>query len=165
MNEPPSAQKLKTVFDEPPPVATELIAQEVLPRFQGQAQTTLDAALHGNNIPTSVVENLIETTRAGVEPLRRDHRLRRRVLGVPTYQVYDFAIPLVTHDKTYDYDEVLVALSDADRLMRLLRDAAAAWPPAEVRLHGSAALEWPGDENVWSRLHGVSTAALRLGGS
>ena len=55
----------------------------------------------------SVVENLIETTRAGVEPLRRYHRLRRRTLGVPTYQVYDFAIPLVTFDKKYQYDEVL----------------------------------------------------------
>ena len=49
-------------------------------RARGYA-TTLDAALHGNNIPTSVVENLIASTRASVEPLRRYHRLRRRVLG------------------------------------------------------------------------------------
>lgn len=78
--------------------------------FQARArgyETTLEAALHGDNIPTAVVENLIETTRAGVEPLRRYHRLRRKTLGVPTYQVYDFAIPLVTHDKKYAYDEVL----------------------------------------------------------
>jgi oligoendopeptidase F len=69
--------------------------------------STLEAALHGDNIPTSVVENLIDSTRAGVEPLRRYHRLRRRALGVPTYQVYDFSIPLVTFDKKYAYDEVL----------------------------------------------------------
>jgi oligoendopeptidase F len=78
--------------------------------FQARARgyrSTLEAALHGDNIPTSVVENLIETTRAGVEPLRRYHRLRRRVLRVPTYQVYDFSIPLVTFDKKYQYDEVL----------------------------------------------------------
>jgi oligoendopeptidase F len=78
--------------------------------FQARARgykTTLDAALHGDNIPTSVVENLIETTRAGVEPLRRYHRLRRRMLGVPSYQVYDFSIPLVTFDKKYEYDQVL----------------------------------------------------------
>jgi oligoendopeptidase F len=68
---------------------------------------TLEAALHGDNIPTSVVENLIESTRAGVEPLRRYHRLRRKALGVPTYQVYDFSIPLVTFDKKYPYDDVL----------------------------------------------------------
>ena len=78
--------------------------------FQARARgysSTLEAALHGDNIPTSVVENLIATTRAGVEPLRRYHRLRRKALGVPTYQVYDFSIPLVTFDKKYPYDDVL----------------------------------------------------------
>jgi oligoendopeptidase F len=78
--------------------------------FQARARgykSTLEAALHGDNIPTSVVENLIETTRAGVDPLRRYHRLRRRVLGVPSYQVYDFSIPLVTFDRKYQYEEVL----------------------------------------------------------
>jgi oligoendopeptidase F len=54
-----------------------------------------------------VVENLIETTRAGVEPLRRYHRLRRKALGVSSYQVYDFSIPLVTFDKKYSYEDVL----------------------------------------------------------
>ena len=78
--------------------------------FQARARgyrSTLDAALHGDNIPPSVVETLIETTRAGTEPLRRYHRLRRKTLGVPTYHVYDFAIPLVTYDKKYAYDDVL----------------------------------------------------------
>ena len=78
--------------------------------FQARARgyaTTLDAALHGDNIPASVVENLIETTRAGVEPLRRYHRLRRRTLGVPSYHIYDYSIPLVTFDRKYEYDQVL----------------------------------------------------------
>src|SRR4029453_3394262 len=78
--------------------------------FQARARgyrSTLEAALHGDNIPTSVVENLIEATRAGTEPLRRYHRLRRRLLAVPSYHVYDFSIPLVTFDKKYRYDAVL----------------------------------------------------------
>jgi oligoendopeptidase F len=78
--------------------------------FQARArgyESTLQAALHGDNIPTSVVENLIETTRAGVDPLRRYHRLRRRALGVPSYHVYDFSIPIVTYDRKYRYDDVL----------------------------------------------------------
>jgi oligoendopeptidase F len=78
--------------------------------FQARArgyESTLQAALHGDNIPSSVVENLIETTRAGVEPLRRYHKLRRRALGVPSYHVYDFSIPIVTYDREYRYDEVL----------------------------------------------------------
>src|SRR4051812_29210553 len=69
--------------------------------------STLDAALHGDNIPPSVVENLITTTRAGVSPLRRYHQLRRRMLKVPSYHVYDFSIPLVSFDKKYDYEQVL----------------------------------------------------------
>jgi oligoendopeptidase F len=69
-------------------------------------KTMLEAALHGNNIPTSVVENLIATTRAGTEPLRRWEKLRRRVLGLPTYHLYDGNIPLVQVDKTYKYQDV-----------------------------------------------------------
>ena len=68
--------------------------------------STLDAALHGNNIPTSVVENLISATKKGVVPLQRYHRLRRRVLGVDTYRLFDFSLPLVEYDARYPYDEV-----------------------------------------------------------
>jgi oligoendopeptidase F len=78
--------------------------------FHAQARgyrTTLDAALHGNNIPTTVVENLIETTKAGTEPLRRYHRLRKRVLGVDTYHAYDTTIPLVEIEEKYPYEDVL----------------------------------------------------------
>ena len=40
-------------------------------------------------------------------PLRRYHQLRRRVLALPTYHVYDFSIPLVTYDASIRYDDVL----------------------------------------------------------
>jgi oligoendopeptidase F len=70
-------------------------------------QSTLEAALHGNNIPTAVVENLIETTKAGTEPLRRYHRLRKRVLGLETYHSYDVWIPLVDFDRQYPYEAAL----------------------------------------------------------
>ena len=78
--------------------------------FHSQARgyrTTLHAALHGNNIPPAVVENLIETTKAATEPLRRYHRLRKRVLGLDTYHNYDTAIPLVDFDRKYPYQDVL----------------------------------------------------------
>jgi oligoendopeptidase F len=70
-------------------------------------ETTLEAALHGNNIPTSVVETLIGVTKQGVEPLRRYHRLRRRVLGVDSYRLFDVSIPLVEHHARYRYDDVV----------------------------------------------------------
>ena len=68
--------------------------------------STLESALHGNNIPTSVVETLIQVTKEGVEPLRRYHRLRRRVLGLETYRLFDVFVPLVEVDAKYPYDEV-----------------------------------------------------------
>ena len=74
-------------------------------RARGYANT-LDAALHGNDIPSSVVENLIRVTKAGVEPLRRYHRLRRRVLGVDSYKLHDLFVPLARHDERYPYDDV-----------------------------------------------------------
>jgi oligoendopeptidase F len=58
-------------------------------------ETTLEAAIHGNNIPSSVVETLIAATKEGVAPLRRYHHLRRRVLGVEKYRLFDASIPLV----------------------------------------------------------------------
>jgi oligoendopeptidase F len=78
--------------------------------FYAQARgyrSTLEAALHGNNIPTTVVETLVEEAKAGTEPLRRYHRLRREVLGVRSYHMYDSAIPLVDFDEKYPYDDVL----------------------------------------------------------
>jgi oligoendopeptidase F len=81
--------------------------------FHSQARgyaSTLDAALHGNSIPTAVVENLIESTKAGTEPLRRYHRVRRRVLGLERYHTYDTTIPLVDFDRKYPYEQVVEAL-------------------------------------------------------
>jgi oligoendopeptidase F len=78
--------------------------------FHSQARgyaSTLDSALHGNNIPTAVVENLIETTKTGVAPLQRYHRLRKRILKLDTYHSYDTSIPLVDFDRKYPYETVL----------------------------------------------------------
>jgi oligoendopeptidase F len=75
--------------------------------------STLDAALHGNDIPPSVVENLIASTRGAIEPLRRYHRLRRRVLGLDEYKLFDIFVPLVQHDTKYPYDEVGEWIADS----------------------------------------------------
>ena len=76
---------------------------------------TLDAALFGNNIPPAVVHNLIRETKAGVGPFQRYHQLRRRVLGLSDYYVFDGFIPLVEHDVHYRYDEVLDWIIDSVR--------------------------------------------------
>ncbi len=84
--------------------------------FQARARgyaSSLDAALHGNAIPAAVVENLIATARAGAEPMRRYHRLRRNRLQLDHYYPYDFSIPLVEWDHKYDYPSVAAPIVDA----------------------------------------------------
>jgi oligoendopeptidase F len=76
-------------------------------------KTTIEAALHGNAIPRSVVDTLIAATRAGVEPLRRYHRLRRRALKLERYYPYDFSIPIIEWDQRYAYADVLKPIVDA----------------------------------------------------
>ncbi|WP_310732244.1 oligoendopeptidase F, partial [Ideonella sp. A 288] len=74
--------------------------------FEAQARgfdSTLDAALHGNAIPRAVVENLISATRAGVAPLQRYARLRKQLLGLPSYHLYDSFVPVFRSDRTYPY--------------------------------------------------------------
>jgi oligoendopeptidase F len=101
--------------------------------FHAQARgyaSTLDAALHGNNIPPAVVENLIAQTKAGVGPLRRYHRVRRQALGLDSYHIYDSSIPLVDFDRKYPYDAAIAALpvsveplgAEYQRLMREVLD-------------------------------------------
>jgi oligoendopeptidase F len=67
--------------------------------------STLEAALHANNIPTSVVDTLIHIAREGSDSLRRYHQLRKRVLGLDRYFIYDGQIPLVDIDRQYDFEE------------------------------------------------------------
>jgi oligoendopeptidase F len=69
-------------------------------------ETTLDAALFGNDIPPGVVENLIHETKAGVAPFRRYHELRKRALGLADYHVFDAFVPIIEHEAKYPYDLV-----------------------------------------------------------
>jgi oligoendopeptidase F len=76
---------------------------------QAQARryaSTAEAALHSDNVPVSVLETLIATAKEGSAPLRRYHELRKKVLGLDSYHLYDGSIPLVEEDKTYPYDAV-----------------------------------------------------------
>lgn len=77
--------------------------------FQARARgydSTLQAALYGNAIPTEVVTTLIAEARAGAESFRRYHRLRKRVLGLERYTPADTYVPLLEHDVQYRYDDV-----------------------------------------------------------
>src|SRR6185436_9564512 len=66
--------------------------------------TTLDAGLEDSAVPPEVLTTLIETVRNGVAPLRRYAELRRKLLGLKEYHLYDAFIPVFRSDKTYDFD-------------------------------------------------------------
>ena len=67
--------------------------------------STLEAALDANNIPVSVYENLIKSVKEDTEPLKRYARLRKKILGLDEYHLYDGSISLVDVDKTYPYEQ------------------------------------------------------------
>ncbi|RKZ16187.1 oligoendopeptidase F [bacterium] len=75
--------------------------------FQARSRdyaTTLDAALHGNAIPAAVVENLVASTRDTLAPLHRYQRLRKEVLGLDSYHLYDGMVPLLEDSARFDWD-------------------------------------------------------------
>lgn len=67
--------------------------------------STLEAALFGHDIPTTVVETLIAVTRANTAPLQRYHRLRKRALRLDRYCLFDGQVPIVDLERAYDFDE------------------------------------------------------------
>lgn len=67
--------------------------------------TTLDAALDGKAVPPAVVRTLIEATRAGTAPLQRYLKLRKKLLGLDTYHLYDGSLPVFKTDTSYPYDD------------------------------------------------------------
>ena len=82
--------------------------------FLAQARNypgTLESALDGNNIPTAVVDTLVTATRQGSAPLQRYLRLRKRLLGLDTYHLYDNVIPIYKFEKKYPYEEAKAAVT------------------------------------------------------
>jgi oligoendopeptidase F len=76
--------------------------------FSAQARnfpTTLDAALEGNAVPSTVVTTLVDTVRNGTAPLQRYMKLRKKLLGLDTYHPYDGSQPIYKTDKTYPFEE------------------------------------------------------------
>ena len=69
-------------------------------------ESALEAKLDDDNIPTAVVENLIDTSRTGGSPLQRYHRLRKSVLGLERYRYFDAYLPLVEVEWPLPYDTV-----------------------------------------------------------
>ncbi|MDT2046999.1 oligoendopeptidase F [Priestia aryabhattai] len=71
-----------------------------------QYPSTLERALFSDNVPKEVYENLIQTTKAHIQPLHDYMDIRKKELGLQELHQYDLSIPLVKNQKlTISYDK------------------------------------------------------------
>ncbi len=76
--------------------------------------STLDAALFGNNVPTSVYLNLIEAVHQNMDKMHRYVRLRKKLLGVDELHFYDVYTQLVpSADRRIPFAEAKQTVYDA----------------------------------------------------
>ncbi|HEU5430712.1 MAG TPA: oligoendopeptidase F, partial [Thermomicrobiales bacterium] len=77
-----------------------------------------EAALFGNNIPTTVYDNLIATIRGGAGVIARALDMRRRVLGVAQLAAYDLHVPLAPRpERDYPYHDAVGIVLDGVGLL------------------------------------------------
>lgn len=58
-------------------------------------KTALEAALHHDNIPVDVYDNVIDTINNNLSPLHRYMQLRRKMLGLKELNPWDLFVPLI----------------------------------------------------------------------
>ena len=89
--------------------AATLAAQVKQLKFYADARhydTTLEAALDGNEVPVSVYTNLIEAVHNGMGPMYRYVELRKKLLGVDELHFYDIYTPIISDvDMHFTYEE------------------------------------------------------------
>jgi oligoendopeptidase F len=57
--------------------------------------STRAAALHADNIPVAVYDNVVESINSNLEPLQRATTLRKNILGLESVKPWDLYVPLV----------------------------------------------------------------------
>lgn len=68
--------------------------------------STLQAALDGNEVPVEVYEQLINAVHENMEPMYRYVRLRKKLLGVEELHAYDLYTPIVSDiDVKVDFEQ------------------------------------------------------------
>ena len=71
-----------------------------------QYETTLEAAVDGNNVSPQVYKNLVDVVDANLELLHRYVRLRKKCLGVDELHMYDVYVPMIEGvAKKYSFEE------------------------------------------------------------
>lgn len=75
--------------------------------------SSLEATLHGNNIPTSVFHNLKDVAYENTDPIKRYIAIRKKHLNLEAYHTYDRFLHLVKDTNKYPYEEARQLFFDA----------------------------------------------------
>jgi len=68
--------------------------------------TTLESYIDYDNVPKEVFTNLIKTVKENSGAIRRYFKLKKDLLGVDAFHMYDRYVPLIEYETAYDYDEI-----------------------------------------------------------
>ena len=113
-------------------------------------ENALEAALFGDNIPTSVYRSLIDNTEAHVDGLHKYVELRKKILKLDKIMPYDMLCPLFPeYDFEVPYDDAVTKVLDAVKPLggtygSVLKDAfGTRWVDVfETEGKGSGAYSW-----------------------
>ena len=76
--------------------------------------SSLEQALYGNKVPTSVYHNLIDCIHKNLPTLHKYYKIRKRALGLDELRHYDVYVPLVKSVKTHTtYEEAVEIVRNA----------------------------------------------------
>ena len=75
--------------------------------------STLASSLDSDAVPLEVYTNLVQAVRAGTEPLKRYQTLRKKILKLDEYHLYDDALPLLDAAVDYPYAQAREMVVDS----------------------------------------------------
>lgn len=76
-------------------------------------QSSLDAAMYSNELPIKVFDSLIESVSNGLDPLYKYFRLKKRILNVKDFHIYDtYANLIEKYDRKYSYEDAQKIIKD-----------------------------------------------------
>lgn len=92
----------------------QLVLMNLKANYQSRGyESSLEAALFGNNIPTSVFHNLKDVAYENTAPIKRYIELRKKHMKLDNYHTYDRFLYIEKDDSTYTYEEARQLFFDA----------------------------------------------------
>lgn len=76
-------------------------------------QSSLDAAMYSNELPIKVFDSLIESVSNGLDPLYKYFHLKKEILNIKDFHIYDtYANLIEKYDRKYSYEDAQKIIKD-----------------------------------------------------